>query len=287
MQFHTQQITREVKEIVQVRRSEPYRTAYDTTVRLSLILGSVPLAFTLFICIFHIPFLPIVGLFVFLWMLNRISKQVSKHVFRWLWPLHSRLLLHQNPSRRDICRKRKVSVRRKNVSVVLDRKLGLLKIGGHTLNLLKPYTLNLERAEDQGHQLMLRFFQQGVPPVRIGLRPSPDQFSSLSDLHDSIERHDGALKVHLMELTSFQRFLVEFSQAHRSTGASWPLALDRIIAWSNQPAQTFSLNARKAPSRQTVAPNTHPPEADSSPEAQEGEPVCFTTSKTLSAAVKS
>lgn len=260
MLVRAQHIRQVIHERTEVRRSEPINRQYRLVIRLGMLLSAVPLTLVLFMCVLHVPFVPVLGLFLVLWVVLKASDSMTELAFRWVWPLHSRLLLYRDPERTDTCVRRRVETRHHPGFIDFDPEGARLLIDAHAVDLATPYTLQLERAEgdDQTPQLRLRFFQ-GEAAWVIGAQLSEAQRQAWATELEQLPRREG--DVYLMDFGALRALLTELHPLHASTGAPWPSLLRQVEAWDDDAPPTWRLTTRRAPARRlstTAAPVPEP-----------------------------
>jgi len=252
MLVRAQHIHQVVHEHTAVRRTEPINRQYRLAIRLGMLLSAVPLTLVLFMCVLHVPFVPVIGLFVVLWLVLKMSDSVTELAFRWVWPLHSRLLLYRDPGRTDTCVHRRIETKLSAGFIDFDPERARLIIDDHAVELTSPYTLTLERAEcEDGHpQLRLRFFQRDKALV-LGVRLDPQQQQTWSRELAGLQRHEG--DVYLMDFASLRALVAELHPLHASTEARWPSLLSQVEAWEVSAPPSWSLTERREPTRRHLA----------------------------------
>ncbi|MEL6177402.1 MAG: hypothetical protein AAFS10_00545 [Myxococcota bacterium] len=263
MLVRAQHIRQIIHERVEVRRTEPINRNYRVAIRLAMLMSAMPATLILFMCILHIPMVPVIGLFFILWLVLKMSDQVTLLAFRWVWPIHSRLLLVQNPARTDIFKRREVETRHSSARIELDPITARLQVVDHTIDLTQPYTLHLEWAEPKEGdlQLRLRFFQEGISPLILGTRLNPDQHRAWAEDLDRLPRHEG--DVYLLEFGAMHAMLAELHPLHASTQADWPPILTKLQRWLPTPSHAQQpvpvLRERRAQNRKLSGTNPRLP----------------------------
>ena len=254
MDAQAKHIKRTIRETVEVKRTSTLVDSYRVAIRLSLLMGTVPAIFVLFLCVLHIPFLPVVGLFVVLWMLNKVSDYLTEIALRWIWPLHSRLLMYQNPERSDIVRNRVVSFERRPVSVNINSSEGIFELGDDSLDLMRRFSMTLERSEGKNLHLRIRFTQDDNPPILVATALEEAQCSCWREEVSQLERREGADAVYQLPFETFRALTESLHISCQANGIAWPHLLSHVLSWHDDDPHQVKLTARKPRVRKLHVP---------------------------------